>query len=223
MTTNPALPVRASGLLLRRLAEHGVRHVFGVGGREASAILFDECADIDFILTRHEFTAGVMADVFARLTGRPQACFATLGPGMNNLATGVATAALDRSPVIALAAQSESYDCVPNETHQCLDSVAVMRPLTKYAVQLERADITDLVDSAIGASTVEPVGPSFIGLPSTCSVPCQRPPSRRRFRCAPCMASTRTGAAHCPRSRACSATPGTLHRSGGGRCGGSWS
>ena len=166
MTTMPVLPVRASGLLLRRLGEHGVRHVFGVVGREASAILFDESEDIDFILTRHEFTAGVMADVFARLTGRPQACFATLGPGMTNLATGVATAALDRSPVIALCAQSESHDCFPNETHQCLDSVAVMRPLTKYAVQLERAsEISDLIDCAIGASTVEPVGPSFISLP----------------------------------------------------------
>jgi N2-(2-carboxyethyl)arginine synthase len=166
MTTMSMVPVRASGLLLRRLREHGVRHIFGVVGREASAILFDECDDIDFILTRHEFTAGVMADVYARLTGQPQACFATLGPGMTNLATGVATAALDRSPVIALCAQSESYDCFPNETHQCLDSVAVMRPLTKYAVQLERAsEVADLVDSAISASTVEPVGPSFISLP----------------------------------------------------------
>lgn len=153
-------------MLLRRLRAHGVRHVFGVVGREAAAILFDECEDIDFILTRHEFTAGVMADVFARLTGRPQACFATLGPGMTNLATGVATAALDRSPVIALCAQSESYDYFPNDTHQCLDSVAVMRPLTKFAAQLERSeDISDLIDAAIGASTVEPVGPSFISLP----------------------------------------------------------
>jgi acetolactate synthase-1/2/3 large subunit/N2-(2-carboxyethyl)arginine synthase len=164
--TRTVAPARASGLLLRRLREHGVRHVFGVVGREASTILFDECEEIDFILTRHEFTAGVMADVMARLTGRPQACFATLGPGMTNLATGVATAALDRSPVIALCAQSESYDYFPNDTHQCLDSVAVMRPLTKYAVQLERAhEICDVVDSAVAASSVEPVGPSFVSLP----------------------------------------------------------
>jgi N2-(2-carboxyethyl)arginine synthase len=157
---------QVSALLLDRLREHGVRHVFGIVGREASAILFDENDDIDFILTRHEFTAGVMADVLARLTGRPQACFATLGPGMTNLTTGVATAALDRSPVIAICAQSESHDYFPNETHQCLDSVAVMRPLVKYSRQLERPqDICDLVDSAISASMVEPVGPSFISVP----------------------------------------------------------
>ena len=149
-----------------RLQEYGIERVFGIVGREAAAILFDEVDGMEFILTRHEFTAGVMADVLARITNRPQVCFATLGPGMTNLATGVATSALDRSPVVALAAQSESHDCFPNETHQCLDSVAVMRPLTKYATQLDRPEsIIDLVDSAVGAAVTEPVGPSFISLP----------------------------------------------------------
>jgi N2-(2-carboxyethyl)arginine synthase len=152
--------------MLSRLHDHGVRHVFGIVGREAAAVLFDEVDGIQFILTRHEFTAGVMADVLARLTATPQACFATLGPGMTNLLTGVATAALDRSPVIALAAQAESYDRIPNQTHQCLDSVAMMRPLVKYAAELTRADdITSLVDRAVAASRVEPVGPSFLSLP----------------------------------------------------------
>ncbi|QKV97091.1 thiamine pyrophosphate-binding protein [Streptomyces sp. NA02950] len=152
--------------LLRRLRDHGVQTVFGVVGREAASILFDEVEGIDFVLTRHEFTAGVVADVLARISGRPQACWATLGPGMTNLSTGVATSILDRSPVIALAAQSESYDIFPNDTHQCLDSVAVMRPMTKYAAELQRPDdITDLVDSAVAAATTEPVGPSFLSLP----------------------------------------------------------
>jgi len=152
--------------MLRRLHEYGIDHVFGVVGREAAAILFNEVDGLEFVLTRHEFTAGVMADVLSRLTNRPQACFATLGPGMTNLATGVATSALDRSSVIAFSAQSESYDCFPNVTHQCLDSVAVMKPLTKYSVQLERPDdIVSLIDNAVLTSTVEPVGPSFISLP----------------------------------------------------------
>lgn len=153
-------------LLLSRLREHGVEHVFGIVGREAEAILFDEVEGIDFILTRHEFTAGIMADVLARLTNRPQACFATLGPGATNLSTGVATSALDRSAVIALAAQSESHDIFPNDTHQCVDTVGLMRPLTKFAAELARpGDIVDLVDSAVSAATVEPLGPSFLSLP----------------------------------------------------------
>ncbi|MER5968445.1 thiamine pyrophosphate-binding protein [Streptomyces sp. NPDC002055] len=166
VSTGPSVNPTTAHALLRRLHDHGVRTVFGVVGREAASILFDEVEGIDFVLTRHEFTAGVAADVLARISGRPQACWATLGPGMTNLATGVATSVLDRSPVIALAAQSESHDIFPNDTHQCLDSVAVMRPMTKYAVELQRPDdVTDLVDSAVAAAMTEPVGPSFISLP----------------------------------------------------------
>ncbi|MDF6017446.1 thiamine pyrophosphate-binding protein [Streptomyces sp. JH34] len=166
VSTKPSGNPTAAHALLKRLHEHGVETVFGVVGREAASILFDEAPGIDFVLTRHEFTAGVAADVLARITGRPQACWATLGPGMTNLATGVATSILDRSPVIALAAQSESHDIFPNDTHQCLDSVSVMRPMTKYAVELQRPDeITDLVDSAVAAAMTEPVGPSFISVP----------------------------------------------------------
>ncbi|ATL33036.1 thiamine pyrophosphate-binding protein [Streptomyces formicae] len=166
VSTGPSTDPTTAHALLRRLHDHGVRTVFGVVGREAASILFDEADGIDFVLTRHEFTAGVAADVLARISGRPQACWATLGPGMTNLSTGVATSMLDRSPVIALAAQSESHDIFPNDTHQCLDSVAVMRPMTKYAAELQRPDdVTDLVDSAMAAAMTEPVGPSFISLP----------------------------------------------------------
>ncbi|MEW2530353.1 thiamine pyrophosphate-binding protein [Streptomyces sp. NPDC047071] len=166
VSTGPRTARTTAHALLRRLHDHGVRTVFGVVGREAASILFDEADGIDFVLTRHEFTAGVAADVLARITGRPQACWATLGPGMTNLATGVATSVLDRSPVLALAAQSESHDLFPNDTHQCLDSVSVMGPMTKYCVELRRPDdITDLVDSAVSAAMTEPVGPSFISLP----------------------------------------------------------
>ncbi|MFI6645404.1 thiamine pyrophosphate-binding protein [Streptomyces sp. NPDC050504] len=166
VSTGPTTGPTTTHALLRRLHDHGVRTVFGVVGREAASILFDEADGIDFVLTRHEFTAGVAADVLARISGRPQACWGTLGPGMTNLTTGVATSVLDRSPVVALAAQSESHDIFPNHTHQCLDSVSVMRPMTKYAAELQRPDdIDDLVDSAMTSAMTEPVGPSFISLP----------------------------------------------------------
>ncbi|CAL9659163.1 thiamine pyrophosphate-binding protein [Streptomyces sp. NPDC057838] len=188
VSTSPSTSPTTAHALLQRLHDHGVRTVFGVVGREAASILFDEAEGIDFVLTRHEFTAGVAADVLARITGRPQACWATLGPGMTNLSTGVATSILDRSPVIALAAQSESHDIFPNDTHQCLDSVSVMEPMTKYAVELQRPDdIVDLVDSAVSAAMTEPVGPSFISLPvdllggeidTSAEHPAARPPAK---------------------------------------------
>ncbi|MEV4870925.1 thiamine pyrophosphate-binding protein [Streptomyces syringium] len=62
-TTDPT----TAHALLRRLHDHGVRTVFGVVGREAAAILFDEVDGIDFVLTRREFTSGVAADVLTAL------------------------------------------------------------------------------------------------------------------------------------------------------------
>ncbi|MEN3586570.1 thiamine pyrophosphate-binding protein, partial [Streptomyces sp. ZYX-F-203] len=166
VSTGPSENPTAAHALLKRLKEHGIDKVFGVVGREAASILFDEEEGLDFVLTRHEFTAGVAADVLARISGRPTACWATLGPGMTNLSTGMATSVLDRSPVIAMAAQSESHDIFPNDTHQCLDLVKIAEPMSKYAVELERPkEITDLVDSAVLNAMTEPVGPSFISLP----------------------------------------------------------
>lgn len=152
--------------LLSYLHRRGVRHIFGVVGREASAILFNEEEGIEFFLTRHEFTAGVMADVLARLTGRPQVCFSTLGPGLTNLATGVASAALDRSPILALSAQVESYHTLYNQTHQCLDNVGIMQPMTKFAAEITQPEeILSLLDQAFESSMTGVPGPSFLSLP----------------------------------------------------------
>jgi acetolactate synthase-1/2/3 large subunit/N2-(2-carboxyethyl)arginine synthase len=152
--------------ILQYLHRRGVRHIFGIVGREATVLLFDEQSDIHFVLTRHEFAASVMADVLARLTGIPQVCFSTIGPGVTNLTTGIASACLDRSPVIALAAQVERYDTFYNQTHQCLDSVSIMQSMTKFAAELKRPEeIVALLDQAYQSSLTEQLGPSFLSLP----------------------------------------------------------
>lgn len=152
--------------LLSHLEKTGVDRIFGVVGREAAAIGFDEAKGIEFILTRHEFTAGVMADVYARITNKPQVCFSTIGPGLTNLMTGIATSTLDRSPVLAISAQVESHDAVFNQTHQCLDNVNMVAPLTRFAKELKASeDIESLVNEAIECAWQEPVGPSYLSLP----------------------------------------------------------
>lgn len=152
--------------LLAYLARRGVSKIFGVVGREASAILFDENAQIEFVLTRHEFTAGVAADVEARITGRPAVCFSTLGPGVTNLATSVACAYLDRSPLIAIAAQAETVDGIPGQTHQCLDSVALMKPITKFSTEARTAnDVLPALEECFRIASEEPVGPVFLSIP----------------------------------------------------------
>ncbi|MGL9750304.1 MAG: thiamine pyrophosphate-binding protein [Symbiopectobacterium sp.] len=107
-------------LFLKAMSGMGLKKCFGIIGSEAQAISFDKAFGIRFYLTRHEFSAGIMADVAGRLTGMPHMCWATFGPGLTNMATGVCSAMLDRSPMLACSAQIPRPQIRFNLTHQCI-------------------------------------------------------------------------------------------------------
>ncbi|MCB0210100.1 MAG: thiamine pyrophosphate-binding protein, partial [Anaerolineae bacterium] len=89
------------------LKEYGIDTVFGLPGGENLAVLAAlREQDIRFVLVRNESSAVYMADVYARLTGRPGVCVTTLGPGATNALAGVSHAYLDRTPVLVLTAES---------------------------------------------------------------------------------------------------------------------
>ena len=58
--------VRVSEVLLREIKRRGIKRVFGVPGRENASILFNEVEGLEYITTRVEFTAGIMADFTSR-------------------------------------------------------------------------------------------------------------------------------------------------------------
>lgn len=99
--------VSGSRLLVERLRENGVKTIFGVPGGAVLPFLDElyKASDIRFILTRHEQGAAHMADGYARATGRIGVVLATSGPGATNLATGIANAYLDSTPVLSIAGQ----------------------------------------------------------------------------------------------------------------------
>src|SRR5437879_11613625 len=129
---------RAADLLVRCLENEGVEQVFGVPGEENLSLL-DALADskITFIPTRHEQGAAFMADVHGRLTGAPGVCLATLGPGATNIITGVADGFLDRAPMVAITGQVK-LELVHKESHQYVDVVDMLRPVTKWNARIER-------------------------------------------------------------------------------------
>ena len=96
--------MKASDLFVKCLESEEVEYVFGIPGEETNDLLLSisESKKIKFILVRHEQAAAFMADVYGRLTNKVGVCLATLGPGATNLATGVANANMDRSPILAL-------------------------------------------------------------------------------------------------------------------------
>lgn len=159
--------MKFAAALLQELKRRGIRRIFGVPGRENAGILFNEVDGIDYITTRVEFTAGIMADFTGRLTRKPQVCFSTMGPGATNMATAVASAMLNHSPMIFFSAQLESDDKFYNLTHQCVDQTAVMAPICKWSYELKTPEeLSSVIDKAFRIATTEPVGPVHIAIPT---------------------------------------------------------
>ena len=100
--------MNVSEVIVGYLKAAGIGHVFGYPGDPN--IEFMEAArraGLQFVLGRREGTAGLMAEAYGFLTGRPGVCMSTLGPGSSNLVNAVANAYLDRVPMIALSGQIE--------------------------------------------------------------------------------------------------------------------
>lgn len=158
--------VKASDLLVRCLEAEGVEYIFGIPGEENIDVMDSLTrSPIKFVLTRHEQGAAFMADVYARVTGKPGVCLATLGPGATNLITGVANAHLDRSPVIAITGQAVQTR-LHKESHQNVDTVQLFKGITKYDQQIFAAQtIPEIVRKAFQLATSGSPGAVHLQLP----------------------------------------------------------
>ena len=152
--------------LARSLYARGTRHAFGMPGGVLLGLLeaFRQTG-IEFVLVRHEGAAGFMADVCSQLTGAPGVCVGTLGPGMTNLVSPIAGAHLERSPVLAITGQIGSA-LLGSYTHQILDHVALMKPITRHAVCLDANDPAAQIDHALAAMNAGVPGPVLIDVPA---------------------------------------------------------
>ncbi len=157
----------AAELLVRCLENEGVKYVFGVPGEEILNLLdaLSRSRSIQFITTRHEQGAAFMADVYGRLSTYPGVCLATLGPGATNLITGIGDAALDRAPLVAITGQA-GLERVYKESHQYIDVVQMLRPITKWNARVERPDaLPEMVRKAFRMARLEKPGATHLELP----------------------------------------------------------
>ncbi len=113
-----------------------IGHVFGYpGDPNVEVIEALRRADIRFVLGRREGTAGLMALAYAQITGRPGVAMSTLGPGSSNMVNAVATALLDRVPLLAISGQIETRrEAV--FTHQVLNHAQMFGPVSKWTAEL---------------------------------------------------------------------------------------
>ena len=166
-------PGRAHGgaLLAALLAEHGVRHVFGVPGGQTLA-LYDGIADVDglaHVQVRDERSAAYAADAYARVTGRAGVCDATVGPGAAKLPSGLAEALGASVPVLALVSDLPAR-LAPHRyrgaASQALDQAALLAPVTKWQAAVPDAGtLPALVRQAFREATTGRPGPVALFLP----------------------------------------------------------
>src|SRR4051795_6758038 len=132
---------RASDVFVECLEAEGVKYVFGIPGEETLDLNESLAASsVAFVPVRHEQGGAYMADMYGRLTGRAGVCLGTLGPGATNLITAVADAFLDRAPLVALTGQAD-LERMHKESHQYIDLVEMMRPITKWNARITAAEI----------------------------------------------------------------------------------
>lgn len=160
------MPIKGAELLIRCLEAEGVEFIFGLPGEETADLMISMLdSTIKFILTRHEQSAAFMADVYGRLTGKVGVCLATLGPGATNLTTGIASANMDRSRVLAITGQIDS-NMLHKESHQNMDVVTMFKPITKWNQSIRNGDnIPEIVRRAFKIANEEKVGATHIELP----------------------------------------------------------
>ena len=157
---------RASDVFVECLEAEGVKHVFGIPGEETLDLNEAlEHSSIEFVPVRHEQGGAYMADVYGRLTGRAGVCLGTLGPGALNLVTAVADAYLDSAPLVALTGQGD-LERMHKESHQYIDLLRVMRPITKWNARVNNPRIIpEVVRKAFKVAQQQKPGATHLELP----------------------------------------------------------
>lgn len=159
--------IKGAKAIIESLKREGVDHIFSLPGTtilDLFDVLYDD-KDIKLIVSRHEQGAVFMADGYTRASGKPSVCMASRGPGALNMAIGVHNAFMESSPVIALIGQV-GQDIALRDAFEELDVVAVFRPFTKWAIEIQRAErIPELVQKAVRTAVSGRPRPVMISVP----------------------------------------------------------
>jgi benzoylformate decarboxylase len=159
--------MRGKQVFIESLIAHEVEYVFGNPGTTESPIL-DALIDypqLRYIVALHEGVAVGAASYYAQTTGKTGVVNVHVAPGLGNAIGMLYNAFKARSPLVVTAGQQDTRLRLrgPVLGH---DLVAMATPVTKWSVQVERADEFALVmHRALKIAGDPPAGPVFVALP----------------------------------------------------------
>ncbi len=156
-----------SQILCRALLAESVNTLFGYPGGAIMPFYhaLPEYPGLRHVLVRHEQAAAHAADGYARASGRAGVCVATSGPGATNLVTGLATAHMDNTPVVAITGQV-ARAMMGRDAFQETDIIGITQPITKHSRLIEDVEeIEEAVHEAFHVSQEGRPGPVLLDIP----------------------------------------------------------
>lgn len=154
-------------IAIHLLERQGVEIITGMPGG-ANLPLYDALfasTKIRHVLARHEQGAGFIAQGMARVSGRPEVCFATSGPGVTNLLTAIADARLDSIPLVCITGQVPT-NLIGTDAFQEVDAYGLTVPITKHNFLIR--DVQELfrvIPEAFRIASSGRPGPVLIDIP----------------------------------------------------------
>jgi len=154
-------------MVCESLLREGVDVVFGLPGG-AILPLYQTMANypqLRHVLVRHEQAAAMAADGYYRASGKVGVAMATSGPGATNLVTGIASASMDSSAMVAITGQVPRQG-IGKDFFQETDITGVTLPITKHNYLVMRAsDIPRIIKEAFYLASSGRPGPVLIDIP----------------------------------------------------------
>ncbi len=155
--------------LVGLLEDYGIDTVFGIPGTHSIELYRGlENSGIRHISPRHEQGGGFMADGYARLSGRPAACFVITGPGVTNLSTPMGQAYSDSTPMLVISPVNTADGSGHNigRLHEIKDQTSVTRDLAAFSEAAGDQDrLRDLVHDAFTVFASDRPCPAHIHVP----------------------------------------------------------
>lgn len=165
--------MKVSDFIFDYIVSLGVKHVFYLPG--GGAMHLDDSLGhhegLTPICMLHEQPCSIAAEAYARISENFGVCVVTSGPGATNAITGLAGAWLDATPVIFLSGQAKRADLVNGQGIrqfgiQEINIIDIVKPITKYAVQLhDPQDILYELEKAAALAKEGKPGPVWLDIP----------------------------------------------------------
>ena len=172
MNNETTAPITGAEIVVRCLAEEGVKHVFGYPGG-AVLYIYDAIFQQDkfqHVLVRHEQAAVHAADAYSRSSNTVGVALVTSGPGVTNAVTGLSTAYMDSIPMVVISGQVPSHAIGQDAFQEC-DTVGITRPVVKHNFLVK--DVKDLAATMRKAFFIARTGrpgPVLVDIPKDISM-----------------------------------------------------